>query len=271
MAASDETSPISGRKKLSASQSVVLNIQGGEHLLRGALTFVRYCIPPSYTMGLCGSSLTPAEAQALKDEKARAAAIEKDMQRDRKKDQQVHKLLLLGAGESGKSTLFKQLIVLYSGGFSDKDRMAYLPVICNNMIGAMKTLLEQSDRQGSPAQIAPELQSVKAEVLEMKIPDIIDKELAVKVKSLWADPGIQYTYSKRSTFQLIDAASFFFDHVDRYSQPHYVPLEEDVLRCRVRTTGTSSQIWKGDADMLLTGFSWHACRHCGEHIYYQRQ
>jgi len=91
------------------------------------------------------------------------------------------------------------------------------------------------------------------------------------VKSLWADPGIQYTYSKRSTFQLIDAASFFFDHVDRYSQPHYVPLEEDVLRCRVRTTGTSSQLWKGDADMLLTGFSCHAYRHRGEHIYYQRQ
>jgi hypothetical protein len=47
---------------------------------------------------------------------------------------QVNKLLLLGAGESGKSTLFKQMITLYGKGFSESDRMSYLPIIANNII-----------------------------------------------------------------------------------------------------------------------------------------
>ena len=53
-------------------------------------------------MGLCGSA-----QQSMEDEKNRK--IEKAQQAELKRQDDIIKLLLLGAGESGKSTIFKQL------------------------------------------------------------------------------------------------------------------------------------------------------------------
>lgn len=38
--------------------------------------------------------------------------------------------MLLGAGESGKSTIVKQMKIIHETGYSDEERKAYRPVVC---------------------------------------------------------------------------------------------------------------------------------------------
>jgi hypothetical protein len=55
-------------------------------------------------MGNCcgGPKLSAEEQQRRKQEAANNKRLEKDMVQDHNADQQINKLLLLGAGESGK-------------------------------------------------------------------------------------------------------------------------------------------------------------------------
>jgi polynucleotide 5'-kinase involved in rRNA processing len=55
------------------------------------------------------NTLSPEAKKKLEEERERNKALEAQMRNDYTQEQRVHKLLLLGAGESGKSTLFKQV------------------------------------------------------------------------------------------------------------------------------------------------------------------
>lgn len=194
-------------------------------------------------MGLCGSkgALSPADQKALKEAKKRSKELDKQQMEDHHKDSLVNKLLLLGAGESGKSTLFKQMITIWGTGFSEAERKNYIRVIHNNILSSMKTLITQSQRLAeegdSSAAIDESLHPVSEAVLDLSQSDPIDEKIADNLKQLWADPGIKHTYDLRATFQLTDSAAYFFDRLDVINDATYIPTEQDVLRSRVRTTG----------------------------------
>ena len=61
-------------------------------------------------MGLCASTVH-STGNATKEANQRSRKLEKQNQRDNEHASSIVKLLLLGAGESGKSTIFKQMRV----------------------------------------------------------------------------------------------------------------------------------------------------------------
>lgn len=188
-------------------------------------------------MGACSSTgeMSPQEKAAMKAEKAQSAKLEQKMKESEIQEQKVNKLLLLGAGSSGKSTLFKQMINIYGKGFSEAERKIYTNIIYNNVLTAMRTLCKQSVRYGT---VDPKLEeSKKVLEQEMREDQAVTEELGAHVKLLWQDGAIQNTFEHQAEFQLTDSAKYFFDKIDEIATFGYIPTEQDVLRCRAPTTG----------------------------------
>ena len=55
------------------------------------------------------------------------------------------KVLLLGAGDAGKSTLFRQMDFLYQGEFSEHQRIGFKSTIFSIVVGAMRVLLDEME------------------------------------------------------------------------------------------------------------------------------
>ena len=51
------------------------------------------------------------------------------------------KLLLLGAGECGKSTILKQMQIIHGKGYPEEERKEYVPIIYANTVQSMMTIL----------------------------------------------------------------------------------------------------------------------------------
>jgi len=192
-------------------------------------------------MGLCASSgMTEEEAKKAREEAARSKEIDQQNVRDLQEDSRVCKLLLLGAGESGKSTLFKQISTIYGEGFTQKQLNQYLPSIHQLTITSMKILVDQSIHLHERFNTMSSSDVKESVDFFRALPDevsVLDPDIARHVKILWTDSGIQKTYTLRSHFQLLDSCSYFFQRVDRCAAENYEPSYEDVIRCRVRTTG----------------------------------
>ena len=52
------------------------------------------------------------------------------------------KLLLLGSGESGKSTIVKQMKIIHCNGFTEDDRVKYRAIVFSNTILSMTAILK---------------------------------------------------------------------------------------------------------------------------------
>lgn len=51
----------------------------------------------------------------------------------------------IGAGESGKSTILKQMKLIHAAGFSKSDREDYRVIIFSNLLNSFKAVLEAMD------------------------------------------------------------------------------------------------------------------------------
>lgn len=70
------------------------------------------------------------------------------IRKDKKTQARQVKILLLGAGESGKSTILKQMRIIYSEGFRMDERKEVRQVIFSNMIVAFKIIAEEMRELG---------------------------------------------------------------------------------------------------------------------------
>lgn len=154
-----------------------------------------------------------------------------------KQEQKIPKLLLLGPGGSGKSTIFKQMQIIYDDGFSNMQKTTFITVVRRNIVESMQTLIEGAEE--FKYNLTLENQETATHIAELDplgvefwSDDIVDR-----LKKLWLDEGIQKTLKYRARLNLLDSTNYLFANIDRIGQSKYVPSEEDILRARLRTCG----------------------------------
>ncbi|KAJ3030065.1 UNVERIFIED_CONTAM: Guanine nucleotide-binding protein subunit alpha-14 [Siphonaria sp. JEL0065] len=84
------------------------------------------------------------------------SVIDKQLEAERKALKNIVKLLILGPGESGKSTILKQFRLIYGAGFSEDDRATFRSLIIVNIVQCAKTLVSQMEVLQIPYGFNPE-------------------------------------------------------------------------------------------------------------------
>ena len=57
-------------------------------------------------------------------------------------------MLLLGGGESGKSTIFKQMKIINKDGYSEAERKGFTSIVYSNTIQSIRSLIEGAGKIG---------------------------------------------------------------------------------------------------------------------------
>ncbi|KAK7436673.1 hypothetical protein CaCOL14_005770 [Colletotrichum acutatum] len=197
---------------------------------------------------------------------ARSRDLDRMIRQDEKRLSKEVKLLLLGAGESGKSTVLKQMKLIYAQGFSKNEKLEWKPVVFNNIVQSFRLIQDAMTEMGiefsNPENEAsdPRKSSCRrqsrattsrhskhmAHILvehEINAQDPLPRDYLQPVKELWVDSGVKQAIAKGNEFALHDNLAYFCDDLDRIWDASYEPTDQDLLRSRLRTTGITETVF----------------------------
>ena len=150
--------------------------------------------------GLCFA--TDDEKEAVR----RSKLIDRQLQQEKRNLKQEIKILLLGAGESGKSTFIKQMRIIHGEDYSEQDRLDFRPTIYHNILKGCKILVEARRRLQIPLENPRNEQCGQMVSSYHREGDLSDEDFHVYVaalESLRKDAGLQATLKRSNEFQLV--------------------------------------------------------------------
>lgn len=195
-------------------------------------------IRPFLLMMGCFRKTTGDEEEKVRKETNKK--IEKQLQKDKQLYRATHRLLLLGAGESGKSTIVKQMRILHVNGFSPDERKQKIDDIKKNVRDAILTITGAMSVLNPPVALENPDNQYRVDYIQNETTSSdfdYPPEFYEHTEILWKDKGVQTCFERSNEYQLIDCAQYFLDRVHIVKQPDYTPTEQDILRCRVLTSG----------------------------------
>uniref|UniRef100_A0A672ZZS1 Guanine nucleotide-binding protein subunit alpha n=1 Tax=Sphaeramia orbicularis TaxID=375764 RepID=A0A672ZZS1_9TELE len=177
-------------------------------------------------------------SEEAKESKRINAEIEKQLRRDKRDARRELKLLLLGTGESGKSTFIKQMRIIHGSGYTDEDKKGFTKLVYQNIFTSMQAMIRATETLKIPYKYEQNKNNAQL-VREVDVEKVssFDQPYIGAIKMLWTDPGIQEAYDRRREYQLSDSTKYYLSDLERIASAAYVPTQQDVLRVRVPTTG----------------------------------
>jgi guanine nucleotide-binding protein subunit alpha len=174
-------------------------------------------------MGICNST-NNEEA----DQKKKSQQIDKILEEDSKRLRKECKILLLGrftrrlfglthvltrnhigSGESGKSTIVKQMKIIHLKGYSEEELYNYRPTVFKNLVECAKAVINamqqfniEPQREGNQAH-ADYLLEYQTESGPQAH---IEPQVGTAVQAIWNDPAKNLLMDHQTEFYLMDSA-----------------------------------------------------------------
>jgi len=181
-----------------------------------------------------------------KEEKEKNKEINRELALHKQQIDRELKLLLLGTGESGKSTFLKQMKMIYGHGFTALDIINYKDLIYTNVVRGMQDLINAVRSDPAMPQISPANNAYCTHILGMKILhehkfSALDAD---SIRAVWADEATKQCWQRRHLYQIYANTDLFFSDIDRVSAWDYQPTDTDILKLRMPTTGIVETVFE---------------------------
>jgi len=202
-------------------------------------------------MGACLSSGDAVDVSEA--DKALHRQAEKELQKHKAKLALQVKVLLLGSGDSGKSTILKQMRLIHRVPFSPQEIESFRQLIFENLTRGMKYVLdamEEMDLKVSEDNI-PHVDLIE-NASDIRDGEAFPMSFLAPLFSLWTDPNIQRACERGNEAALPENLYYYFSDLDRLFQPEYQPTEQDIIHARARTIGITETTFNlRDHEMLM--------------------
>lgn len=197
-------------------------------------------------MGLCESKQCHKVVEFRVDK-----SIANHMEFDAGDDKRIVKVLLLGAGESGKSTVFKQMVKLHGNGFTQVQLNDQLCCAQKNAVESLNALIEGGHAFGAEYMVSKQNQDTLVKYIQESVvfnnenySEPANPDIGKYIEILWQDVGVRSCFPRRFELQVPDCAEYFLDKSATIFAEDYQMTEEDLLRVRVRTTGMKEEVFE---------------------------
>uniref|UniRef100_A0A0N4ZP71 Guanine nucleotide-binding protein alpha-2 subunit n=1 Tax=Parastrongyloides trichosuri TaxID=131310 RepID=A0A0N4ZP71_PARTI len=183
-----------------------------------------------------GASL--CKGDKVEDEKlAVHQAIEADIKIEKQKERKRLKILLLGSGDSGKSTIAKQMRIIHSTGFNDTEALNYSFMIKHNVITslhyyALAILNNNIDVTNDENDLFNQFLRNPN-----KLADEDDADQISLIKKFMNFKCFKEVDKLSGTFYSPDNTDYLFSNINRILAPGYIPTAQDIVQVRAATTG----------------------------------
>lgn len=140
-----------------------------------------------------------------KEALVRSKHIDSILSKEKQLYKRTQKILLLGSGESGKSTFLKQMKIIHGDGFSAELLVEYQQTIYMNLVKGMKVLVDAGAKLGIP--LAEPRNKANAQLVyafnSREMSELTFLEYSDAVEELWRDKGIRSAFDRRNEYQLV--------------------------------------------------------------------
>ncbi|KAK1216725.1 Rho guanine nucleotide exchange factor, partial [Marasmius sp. AFHP31] len=144
---------------------------------------------------------------AREAEKHSSDEIDGELKEDRKLEKE-YKILLLGSGEFGKSTIVKQMRIIHNIGFSEPESAHYRSIICRNVLDSARAIILAMDKLKIQCMTGGNCALVD-KIMNYNHDDKsgLSSEVADAISQLWQDPVTPEVLEEHgSSFYLMDSA-----------------------------------------------------------------